>query len=459
MTQRIDIVGAGPAGLVLALLLAKRGHTVRVFERRSDPCGESQDGGRSINLALAARGMRALEAAGALLALRAHCVPMPGRMLHGGSAPQFIPYGQHPHEIIHSLSRAMLHQQLAILAAAASGIELHFDRRCVGLQLRDGAASLLSIRDEVTGITQQIESACVVAADGAGSAVRGILVAGAALRVREEPLAHGYQEFTVPARAGKYALEPHALHIWPRGGFMLIALPNTDGSFTATLFLPEQQLANLTAGAPDGSRMRAFFEREFPDVAPLMPQLEHESLAHPRGSLGTVYCEPWQLQGRVLLIGDAAHAIVPFHGQGMNCALEDCLLFDTLLQATLAAGGDMALACSAFESQRRPDTDAIAQMALENYLEMRDSVREPQWQQQKALALELERRFPERFVPRYSMVMFHTEIGYAEALARGALQQRILDQLTADSSGGATDWALAARLVTQTLAPLPAPAY
>jgi kynurenine 3-monooxygenase len=461
MTQRVDIVGAGPAGLVLALLLAKRGHAVRVFERRPDPRATPADSGRSINLALAARGMRALQAAGALTALRAHCIPMPGRMLHGDAAPQFIPYGQRPHEVIYSLARSILHEQLASLAAATPGIELQFEWRCVGLQLRDGDSSLLSIRNEASGATQEVESPCIVAADGARSAVREALLASGAVRVREQRLAHDYQEFTLPAHAGGYALEPHALHIWPRGGYMLIALPNTDGSFTATLFLPEQgptSFASLAAGAPDGSQMREFFAREFPDVAPLLPQLEQESRAHPRGALGTVYCEPWQLQGRVLLIGDAAHAIVPFHGQGMNCALEDCLLFDALLQETLVAGGSVAQACAAFEARRRPDTDAIAQMALENYLEMRDSVRDPRWQQQKTLALELERRFPERFVPRYSMVMFHAEIGYADALTRGATQQRILDELTAGSSSGEPDWALAARLVTQALAPLPAPA-
>jgi kynurenine 3-monooxygenase len=185
-----------------------------------------------------------------------------------------------------------------------------------------------------------------------------------------------------------------------------------------------------------------------------MPDLEHEALTHPRSALGTVYCEPWQVHGTVVLVGDAAHAIVPFHGQGMNCALEDCLLLDRLI----GAAHDLPAACREFEAQRRPDTDAIAQMALENYLEMRDSVREPRWQQQKSLALQLERRFPTRFIPRYSMVMFHSEIGYADALRRGAVQQQILDELVDHADDGQAGGELAARLVTQRLAPLPAQA-
>ncbi|MEO7773633.1 MAG: NAD(P)/FAD-dependent oxidoreductase [Steroidobacteraceae bacterium] len=446
----MDIVGAGPAGLVLALLLARRGRSVRVFERRPDPRRAHPEGGRSINLALAARGMRVLRAADALDALREFCVPMPGRMLHVDGNQQFIAYGQRADETLYSISRATLHEQLTRSAATVVNIELNFGQRCLGLQSCN--AGLLRMRDEVSGREYELRSEFIIGADGAGSALRDGLCAAGALQVREERLAHGYQEFTIPAQDGRHVWPPQALHIWPRGSFMLIALPNNDGSFTATLFLPEQGRDSFASLAAEPHALRALFEREFPDASALMPQLEAEALAHPPSSLGTVYCEPWQAPGRVLLLGDAAHAIVPFHGQGMNCALEDCLLFDELL----GTGNDFAAAAAQFEERRRPDTDAIAQMALENYLEMRDSVRDPLWQRRKALALELEQRFPARFIPRYSMVMFHAEIGYADALRRGAVQQAILEELT---TGDAIDWTRAARLVTERLAPVSAPAY
>ena len=256
--------------------------------------------------------------------------------------------------------------------------------------------------------------------------LRRALMQGVAADCSEDLLEHGYKELTLPPDAfGNHLIHKNALHIWPRGGFMLIALPNLDGSFTVTLFLP-QTGAESFASLHDAAGVDAFFQRHFPDASRLMPQLATEFLAHPTGVMGTVRCRRWSSGDRLLLIGDAAHAITPFHGQGMNCAFEDCRELDELLQRH----ADWPEAFAAFERSRRPNTDAIADMALENYEEMRDTVRHPKFQLQKTLSLDLERRFPDRFVPRYSMVMFHDDIAYALALERGRIQHEILDELT-----------------------------
>jgi kynurenine 3-monooxygenase len=279
--------------------------------------------------------------------------------------------------------------------------------------------------------------------------VRASLAAAGLVRVREDWLDHDYKELTLPPQSAT-ALEPHALHIWPRGGFMLIALPNTDGSFTATLFLARTG-AQSFAALDTSSAVQEFFAHEFPDALPLLPDLAAQFAAHPQGQLGTVHAAPWHLDGEVLLLGDAAHAIVPFHGQGMNAAFEDCAELDALL----GEPPEWAELFARFEQARRPNTAAIAQMALENYLEMRDAVLDAGFVRRKALAMALERRFPQRFIPRYSMVMFHPEIPYAEAQRRGALQEQLLHEL--DQAGGAdaaADSAFAQQLVSARLVPL-----
>ena len=284
-----------------------------------------------------------------------------------------------------------------------------------------------------------------IATDGAGSAVRASLAAASLVTVREDWLDHDYKELAIPPAAAR-TLERHALHIWPRGGFMLIALPNTDGSFTATLFLARAGAAGFASlGSP--AAVSTFFAREFPDAVALLPGLLEEFARNPQGQLGTIHTAPWQCAGRVLLLGDAAHAIVPFHGQGMNAAFEDCAVLDSLLDAH--EGWEPLF--QAFERARRGNTEAIAQMALENYLEMRDTVLDAGFVRRKQLAMALERRFPYRFIPRYSMVMFHPEIPYAEALRRGAVQAELLLQLDAS---GEPDSALAERLVTERLPPI-----
>jgi kynurenine 3-monooxygenase len=422
------IIGAGPVGALMGLMLARRGQRVRLIERRADPRTTAAERGRSINLALAARGLAALEHAGVSSRIAPQMIAMPGRMLHDEQAAlQFLPYGQNQHEVIHAISRERLNRMLVEAAAEHPHIELSFDTRCTDV---DPEAGTLQLHDERSGSARSESFEILLGADGAGSAVRCALVARGLSRAGEQPLAHDYKELPIAAGergvTASYAFEPHALHIWPRGGCMLIALPNPDCSFTATLFLARHGDPGFDR-LREGAAVREFFQRQFADVAALIPDLEQQFALHPQGRLGTVYCQGWQAAGRVLLLGDAAHAIVPFHGQGLNCGFEDCRLLDRQL-----SGYDQdAEVLVEFERGRRPDTDAIAAMALENYVEMRDGVRSALFAPRQRLAAELERAFPGRFIPRYSMVMFHPEIPYAEAQRRGAQQQRLLDALAA----------------------------
>jgi len=434
------LIGAGPVGTLMALLLAARGHAVRLIERRADPRQASAERGRSINLAMAARGIVALEQARVAARIAPAMMPMPGRMLHDERGTlQFLRYGQNPQEIIHALSRERLNRILIEAAAECPGIELRFDSRCLDVDVNAGSVAL---RDERSGHSYSEDFEVLLGTDGAGSAVRSALLARGYLQAHEQPLDHDYKELTIPADSrhpGGFAFEPQALHIWPRGGFMLIALPNTDRTFTATLFLARH--GDSARGEPGFDRLQGqqavaeFFETQFADAAVAIPDLREQFATNPQSRLGTLYCGRWQVDGRVLLLGDAAHAIVPFHGQGLNCGFEDCRLLDRLLRTRPASDVcERAALFRQFESERRPDTSAIAAMALENYQEMRDTVRSPQFARRQALAAALERRFPGRFIPRYSMVMFHPEIGYAEAQRRGAAQQRVLDALVADGS-------------------------
>jgi kynurenine 3-monooxygenase len=448
----LNIIGAGLSGALLAVLLARRGLRVDLYERRADPRQSRPESGRSINLALAARGIRALERAGVMQRVQPLLIAMRGRMVHelsGGSALQ--PYGQREHEVIWSVGRADLNRVLIEEAARHATVRVRFNQQCLGADLQHDR---LHFRDHASGQVHETALTPTIAADGAGSAVRASLATAGRLEVREDWLDHDYKELTIPAVAGSHALEPHALHIWPRGGFMLIALPNTDGSFTATLFLARTGAASF-ASLDTPQAVAAFFAREFADAVPLMPCLPEDFAHHPQGQLGTVHAAAWHSGGRVLLLGDAAHAIVPFHGQGMNAAFEDCAELDALLDRHEGWEGLFA----DFEATRRPNAAAIAQMALENYVEMRDTVREAGFLRRKSIAMGLERRFPERFIPRYSMVMFHPEISYAEALRRGAVQAQILAELDPGDEAqvaAACGSARAAQLVSERLTPIAA---
>lgn len=449
--EPISVVGAGLAGTLLAIMLARRGHSVRLYERQEDMRRVLIDAGRSINLALAARGIRALEVAGVMDRVLPELVPLPGRMLHDlNGALTFVPYGQRPEEVIYSVSRPGLNCIL-LDAAERAGVELIFEHQAIGADFerrqvlfKDGA-----------GRTQEVPMRRTFATDGAGSVLRRTMVEQLGIACTEDLLKHGYKELTLPPFPdGKPRIDKHALHIWPRGGFMLIALPNIDGSFTVTLFLaldgPESFETLTTADS-----VEAFFAKHFPDVRELMPDLAAEFLQHPTGIMGTVRCQQWSVDDDLLLLGDAAHAITPFHGQGMNCCFEDCRELDLLL----ADSDDWARSFREFVTGRRPNTDAIADMAIENYLEMRDTVRDPKFHLHKALSLELERRHPLRFVPRYSMVMFRDDIPYALAYERGRIQNEILGALTQNADTlAAADYVAAARMIEQRLPPLPMPA-
>jgi kynurenine 3-monooxygenase len=423
----ITLLGAGLAGSLLAVYLARRGHEVVVYERLPDMRRHAIPAGRSINLALAHRGIRALDGVGLMPEVQKLLIPMRGRMLHDkDGSTSLTPYGRTPTEVIHSVSRPGLNM-LLMDAAEKAGARFHFGQRVSDVDFDTGQVTLV---EEPGGRRHHIHAATLIATDGGGSAVRQALVRRRGVKVAEDILPHAYKELTIPAAAdASHRMEKHALHIWPRGGYMLIALPNLDGSFTVTLFLAREGAPSFAQLEQPGEVQR-FFTAEFPDALALIPELVQEFASHPTGLMGTVHTDAWHAGGRTLLLGDAAHAIVPFHGQGMNCAFEDCLVLDECLGSN---GEDWAAVFAEFEHLRRPNAEAIAAMALENYVEMRDAVRDPKFQLQKKLGFMLEERNPGMFVPRYSMVMFH-HLPYADARQRGIIQQRLLDQLTAGIS-------------------------
>jgi kynurenine 3-monooxygenase len=450
----VRIVGAGPTGSLLAILLQRRGFKVTLYETRKDPRGNSGESGRSINLALADRGMHALGVAGMSPEIAGALVTMRGRLVHDRSgATALHPYGTRPHEVIYSISRHRLNQALLDAAARLPGVEIRFQHRLEDLDFTAGTAQIRDIREDRLS---SVPLRPLLATDGAGSVTRRRMASSGLIEAEERDLDHGYKELSIPCGAdGAYRMASDVLHIWPRGNFMLIALPNADGSFTATLFLPKHGAVSFDA-LQSPADIERFLRTEFPDVHGLMPESVAEFQAHPTGFLGTVYAQRWSAGGMATLIGDAAHAIVPFHGQGMNCCFEDCLEFD----AGLARRSNWRDVFDEFFAARKPDTDAIAAMALENYLEMRERVNDPRFRLQQLLALELERLHPRRFIPRYSMVMFHHEISYRTAQLRGAIQTRLLTELTATAATlEDIDYGRAAREINRELPPIgPAPA-
>ncbi len=419
MSSHIIISGAGLCGTLLALKLSKRGHRITLLEKRGDLRHEAVAAGRSINLALSDRGLAALDLVGLREKALSISIPMLGRMIHtrDGSTTRLLPYSGRPEEYIQSISRHGLNALLLDEAARHSSIEILFNHEVINADIR---------KANVAGIIHpshnsfSIQGDILIGTDGAGSDVRqGFIEQGANIRFNysQEFLDHGYKELEIPAgENNSWQIEKNALHIWPRQNYMLIALPNLDGSFTVTLFLPFD-------GSPGFDQLiskeeiDSFFKSQFPDVLPLMPDLVKDFLSHPTGSLGTIRCSPW-FTSNSLLLGDAAHAIVPFYGQGMNCAMEDVLILDGFLEEHKENWPE---AFKAYQQNRKTDTDAIADLALENYTEMRDHVDNPEFIAKRAIEMQLEKKYP-GYASKYNLVTFCEHIPYSKAKEKGHAQ-------------------------------------
>lgn len=439
---KIAVLGAGPVGALCAIFLAKRGHKVELYEKRSDLRKKNLAAGRSINLALANRGISALNKINIFDAIRPILIPMRGRFVHDETVSEpFQPYGHKSSDVIYSVSRNKLNRILLDIAER-SGVDIHFDHDITKVDLDTKTLKL-----NACGESKTVSFDRIIGADGAGSILRSTLLEKSSLQNTVEQLGHSYKELTIlPGPDGQFKMEKQALHIWPRGNFMLIALPNLDGSFTLTLFMPQKGPVSFES-LDTKAKVTEFFEQTFPDTIELIDRLEESFFENPTSRLATMRCKPWHFEDKALLIGDAAHAIVPFHGQGMNCGFEDCEYLDELL----AEHQNFHTIFEAFEIERKKNADAIADMALDNYIEMRDRVRDPEFIESRQIALALSERFGDAFMPRYSMVMFET-LPYCEAQRKGEIQKDILSILAKRRlKDHSLDWDLAEKLISQRL--------
>ncbi|TQV73821.1 FAD-dependent monooxygenase [Aliikangiella marina] len=424
--ETITLIGAGLVGSLLAVMLAKRGFKVEVYERRPDMRATDISAGRSINLALANRGIYPLQQAGLMEQVKPILTAMKGRMVHDMQGNQnFQSYGQRPEEVIYSVSRGDLNIICLNAAEATGRVNIYFNQNCQKVDLDNNQ---LTIKDELSSEFKTIAFNRVIGTDGSNSAVREAIHAIESSQHDIISLGHSYKELRIPPGPnGEFLIDKHSLHIWPKGGYMIIALPNEDGSFTVTLFMAnEGEISFESVKTPE--QVEQFFNQHFPSIVPLLPDLQKDFFENPTGKLATVKCSPWHFKDKALLLGDAAHAVVPFHGQGMNCGFEDAL---DLIETIDEYGDDWAEIFTRVDEHRKINGDAIADMAIENYITMRDSVTDEKFLLRNALAFELENRFPKHFCPRYSMVMFH-RLPYAEAKSRGVIQEDILKELTAD---------------------------
>jgi kynurenine 3-monooxygenase len=439
-TERVAIVGAGLAGCLLATLLARRGIDVTVYERREDPRATAPERGRSINLAISARGLEALAQVGLRELSLSRALPMHGRMVHSRDGQQSVrPYSADGAHAINSISRTELNLALLEVSERTRGVRVRFGHRLSELDMATGELSF-----ETAGGQRAARAGIVLAADGAYSAARRSVTFRQGFTFSQDYLEHGYKELTVPPRDGEFALDPDALHIWPRGSSMMIALPNLDRSFTCTLFWTGAEFAALR----DPGQILGHFRRHYPDVASLIPDLADDYLYNPIGSLATIRCWPWVHQGAgctLALVGDAAHAIVPFYGQGANCALEDCIEIDRCLAET---NGDWATALTRYQQRRKANCDAIADMALDNFIEMRDRVNSRVFQARTAARHALERRLAGHYVSQYELVSFST-VPYAQIPDRVRRQDRAMALAAAGLGGAAVALAATAGRVTR----------
>ncbi len=422
-TTKFVLIGSGLAGGLLTAYLGRRGYDVDLYERRADPREGNMVGGRSINLALSTRGIHALEQIGIADEVLKDAIPMRGRMIHpaaAGSAPIFVRYDVDPSKHINSIGRAALNTTVIEAAQRYPNVRVHFNHKCIGVDIDSATAHLFN-----TSTNQPLSASAdsIIGVDGAFSAVR----ASMQLKIDnfqydESYLAHGYKELTIPPGPnGSWQMEKNALHIWPRKSFMMIALPNPDGSFTCTLFWEFEGPRSFATTKTDDD-IRRFFEEEFPDAVPLMPNLLDDFRNNPTGSLVTIRCAPWFYKDRVALVGDAAHAVVPFYGQGMNAAFEDCVVLDECLEKF---PHDRHRAFAEYFERRKVNADALADLALENFIEMRDKTASRAFRAKKKLDHFLEAALPGIYIPLYTMVTF-TRIPYSRAAKRARIQDFIV---------------------------------
>ncbi|WP_271405412.1 FAD-dependent oxidoreductase [Tenacibaculum soleae] len=435
--DNILIIGAGLCGSLLALRLAQRGFTVTIYESRPDLRTTDISAGRSINLALSDRGFKALRLCDVEEKAREICIPMYGRLMHDKESNTFASnYSGRENEYINSISRGDLNGILLTEAEKHENVTIHFNKKCTSVDIENTVAHF---KDYKTKEKFSINADVIFGTDGAGSSLRKsyYLEKKFLFSYSQNYLSHGYKELEIPAdKVGNHQISKDHLHIWPRGEYMLIALPNMDGSFTVTLFLSydegEYNFENLTSE----EKITAFFEEQFPDALKLIPSIKDEFFNNPTGSLGTVKCTPWSYQNKTILMGDAAHAIVPFYGQGMNASFEDVTIFDEVLnrfeRSRETASWEAVF--KRYEKARKEDTDAIADLAIDNFYEMKDHVANPLFKQKRKIEMDLEKNFPTEYFSKYSMVTFNENIPYKEAMKKGRAQDKALLNLIADKN-------------------------
>ena len=424
MAEKITVIGAGLVGSLFSIYLARKGYHVDIFERRPDMRKEAIPAGRSINLALSDRGWKALELIGVSEEVKKVAIPMYGRLIHSIKGEvSFHPYGK-DNQAIYSVSRGGLNSKLMDLAEKYSNVSLYFNERCIDIDLDK---SEIIFQNQLHQKKVSVYGNRIIGADGAFSAARLRLQLTDRFNYFQEYLEHGYKELTIPANSdGSWKIEKNALHIWPRGEYMLIALPNLDGSFTCTLFFPFEGEKSFSTLKKAGD-ISAFFEEVFPDAVPLMPTLVEDFQQNPTSSLLMLKCSPWNYQDKLLLIGDASHAIVPFFGQGMNSGFEDCTILSELFNTY---GEDWGKVFNEFSTVRKKDTDAIFELALRNFIEMRDLVADPKFILRKKIEHRFQERHPDKWMPLYSMVTF-SDIPYSKALKEGISQDIIMEKILA----------------------------
>ncbi|GAA4886262.1 NAD(P)/FAD-dependent oxidoreductase [Flaviramulus aquimarinus] len=435
--QNVLIIGAGLCGSLLALRLGQRGYNVSVYEMRQDIRKVDISAGRSINLAFSNRGNKAIKLVGLEHKVKALCIPMYGRMIHDNHGNTFQSnYSGRDHEYINSISRGELNALLLDEAEKHKNVNIYFNKKCKSVDFEKTTARFIDFNTK----DEFIEDAdIIIATDGAGSALRKSYYLGKKFlfSFSQDYLTHGYKELSIlPKENGDYKTYKNALHIWPRGDFMLIALPNLDGSFTVTLFLSYDEgpynFNNLTTE----KMVLEFFQKEFPDALALMPNLVNDFFENPTAPLGTVKCSPWHYKDNTLLMGDSAHAIVPFYGQGMNASFEDVVEFDAVLDTH---EGHWDTVFSTYEKTRKKDTDAIADLAIDNFHEMKAHTANPIFQEKRKLEMALEKSFPDDYSSKYSLVTFNEHIGYREAMLKGRAQDKAILNMLADGELNAND--------------------